>query len=140
MLNTLTRMPEKGTRPESGEMALAAALRAALAAGLLVLLARARMALGLAPFALALFAAGLYGRVHPAALVAGCALGALRFPLWETDVLFACGCAIILLGALLLERFAERARLDEGAACALLAGLVSEAEARGHMRLPPWPC
>ena len=99
MLNTLTRMPEKGTRPESGEMALAAALRAALAAGLLVLLARARMTLGLAPFALALFAAGLYGRVHPAALLAGCVLGALRFPLWETDVLFACGCAIILLGS-----------------------------------------
>ena len=92
MLNTLTRMPGKGTRPESRGMALAAALRAALAAGLLVLLARARMTLGLAPFALALFAAGLYGRVHPAALVAGCALGALRFPLWETDVLFACGC------------------------------------------------
>ena len=45
MLNTLTRMPEKGTRPESREMALAAALRAALAAGLLVLLARARICL-----------------------------------------------------------------------------------------------
>ena len=34
MLNTLTRMPEKGTRPESREMALAAALRAALEARL----------------------------------------------------------------------------------------------------------
>ena len=139
MLNTLTRMPEKGTRPESGEMALAAALRAALAAGLLVLLARARMTLGLAPFALALFAAGLYGRVHPAALVAGCALGALRFPLWETDVLFACGCAIILLGALLLERFAERARLDEGAACALLAGLGALLPGLAAAGLEPWP-
>ena len=59
MLNTLTRMPGKETRPESRGMALSAALRAALVAGLVVLLARARMTLGLAPFALALFAAGL---------------------------------------------------------------------------------
>ena len=49
------------------------------------MLARARMLLGLAPFALALFAAGLQARVSPAALLLGCALGALRFPLTEVD-------------------------------------------------------
>ena len=97
-------------------------LRGALAAGLLFLLARARMLLGLAPFALALFAAGLQARVSPAALLLGCALGALRFPLTEVDLLLPAGCALILLGTLVFDRAAARPRLDEGALCALLSG------------------
>ena len=91
MLNTQTRQRVEVER----------LWRAALTAGLLFLLAQARMLLGLAPFALALFAAGLQARVHPAALLAGCALGALRFPIAQTDLLLIAGCAIILLLSLI---------------------------------------
>ena len=81
MLNTQTRQRVEVER----------LWRAALTAGLLFLLAQARMLLGLAPFALALFAAGLQARVSPAALLQGCAMGPLRFPLTEEDLLLPAG-------------------------------------------------
>ena len=112
---------------------------AALTAGLLFLLAQARMLLGLAPFALALFAAGLQARVHPAALLLGCALGALRFPIAQTDVLLIAGCAVILLGTLLLDRWAGRIDLNEAAAGALLAGLGALLPGLAAARLQPLP-
>ena len=46
-------------------------------AAALFLLAQARLTPGVAPFALALFAAGLMARVHLAGLLLGCALGAV---------------------------------------------------------------
>ena len=102
---------------------LARLVRAAVALAAMALLARAQVMLGLAPFALALFAAGLQARLSPAALLLGCALGAVRFPLAETDLLLLSGCALVLLGTLLSDRPELRARLKEGPLCALLAGL-----------------
>ena len=127
MLNTQTRQRVEVER----------LWRAALTAGLLFLLAQARMLLGLAPFALALFAAGLQARVHPAALLAGCALGALRFPIAQTDLLLIAGCAIILLGTLLLDR--RMARLGDGALCALLAGDTRSRVGLAAARMQPYP-
>ena len=127
MLNTQTRQRVEVER----------LWRAALTAGLLFLLAQARMLLGLAPFALALFAAGLQARVHPAALLAGCALGALRFPIAQTDLLLIAGCAIILLGTLLLDR--RMARLGDGALCALLAGVGTLLPGLAAARMQPYP-
>ena len=127
MLNTQTRQRVEVER----------LWRAALTAGLLFLLAQARMLLGLAPFALALFAAGLQARVHPAALLAGCALGALRFPIAQTDLLLIVGCAIILLGTLLLDR--RMARLGDGTLCALLAGVGTLLPGLAAARMQPYP-
>lgn len=107
---------------KTGRMEISRLVRDALALAAMALLARAQVMLGLAPFALALFAAGLYAQANPAALLAGCVLGALRFPLALTDLLLPSGCALVLLGALLLDRFAARAALREGPLCALLAG------------------
>ena len=129
MLNTQTRQRVEVER----------LWRAALTAGLLFLLAQARMLLGLAPFALALFAAGLQARVSPAALLLGCALGALRFPLTEVDLLLPAGCALILLGTLVFDRAAARPRLDEGALCALLSGLGALLPGLAAARLEPYP-
>lgn len=102
---------------------LARLVRAAVALAAMALLSRAQVMLGLAPFALALFAAGLQARLSPAALLLGCALGAVRFPLAGTDLLLLSGCALVLLGTLLSDRPELRARLKEGPLCALLAGL-----------------
>ena len=114
-------------------------MRAALTAGLLFLLAHARMLLGLAPFALALFAAGLSARVHPVAMLLGCALGTLRFPLTGTELLLPVGCAIVLLGMLVLDRQPVRARINEGALCALLAGLGTLLPGLVAAQLQPYP-
>ena len=107
----------------TGRMDFSRLARGALALAAMALLSHARVMLNLAPFALALFAAGLYAQISPAALLAGAVLGALRFPLAQSDLLLPSGCALILLGALLADRFPARAPLREGPLSALLAGL-----------------
>ena len=112
-----------GTHTLDQRPRLLRAARAAAIALAVALAGRAQLMLGLAPFALALFAAGLYARENPAALLAGCALAALRFPLEKSDLLLPAGCALILVGALLLDGRRWRGRLREDTRCALLSGL-----------------
>jgi stage II sporulation protein E len=97
-------------------------LRAAGVFAAAALLSRARMALGLSPFGLGLFAAGLATGESAAALLLGSLLGALRFPIWEIDLLLPAGCALAMLGALMMDRLPSQRKVPESAAGPVLAG------------------
>lgn len=91
---------------------LVSALRLLAAALPLLLISRARIAGGLAPFAPSCFAAGLQAGLNPVAMLAGCALGCLCAGCSVMELLPLLGCAATLLldGAyrLFAVRFGER--------------------------------
>ncbi|NLF28800.1 MAG: SpoIIE family protein phosphatase [Clostridiales bacterium] len=97
-------------------------LRAAGVFAAAALLSRARMALGLSPFGLGLFAAGLTTGESAVALLLGCILGALRIPLTQIDILLPAGCALSMLGALMMDRLPAARKVPESAAGPVLAG------------------
>ena len=103
-------------RANGGKVARAAAI-----AALAFLLALARMLGQLAPFAVALFAAGVCASVSPATLLLGCVAGSVRFPIWTSDLTLPVGCATVLLGVLTLERLQKKLRLRPEAFSAILA-------------------
>ena len=78
-------------------------LRPLLMAGMMFLLMRAELLLRCAPLGAALLAAGLAAGENPAALVLGCLLGSLRFPLAAVSLTPAISCAAVLLGELILS-------------------------------------
>ena len=98
--NRLT-LPE----PEAVRAALTAAGRFLLALALSWALSRAVLVrlspmAGLAPFAMALFAAGLSAGQSAAGLLAGCLLGAVNGPVERFNLALPIGCAAILAGSL----------------------------------------
>ena len=82
---------------------------------------------GLAPFSMALFAAGLSAGLNPAALLAGCLAGAVNGPLETFNLCLPIGCAVILGGSLLWS-------LTGPALGRLRAALTRQPE--GQARLP----
>ena len=98
----LPRLPEPAALREG----LTAAGRLAALAGAAFLVSRAVVvslapACGLAPFAIALFAAALSAGLNPAPLVAGCMLGAIGESLDGFNLSLLLGCAVALAGSLL---------------------------------------
>ena len=139
---------------------LRSTLRFAALAGAAFLLSRAVVgsiapACGLAPFALALFAAALSAGLNPAPLAAGCALGGLRGSLEVFNLALLIGCAVILAGWLacgMLPEGVERARQALGRApsfqarspngarrCMVLAGLGTLLPGLAWARGALWP-
>lgn len=85
--------------------ALSALLQFLLLAALSFALSRAAVArldpmAALAPFAMALFAAGVVAGRNAAALLSGCVLGSIRGSLYTFNLSIPIGCAVILCGSL----------------------------------------
>ncbi len=98
----LPRLPEPAALREG----MKAAGRLAALAGAAFLLSRAVVvslvpACGLAPFAIALFAAALSAGLNPAPLASGCLLGAVGESLEAFNLSLLIGCAVVLAGSLL---------------------------------------
>ena len=85
-------------------------------------LARAHLMLNLSPLGAALFAAGLFAGENPLALLLGCGLGAVTGGFSTQSLSLPVGCALILGGFLVLDRFPAGRRLPQDAALSLLAG------------------
>jgi len=103
------RLPE----PEVVRAGMAAAGRFLGLAGVAFLLGRAVLAAvgpmcALAPFAIALFAAGLTAGLNPAPLLAGCVLGAVGPGLRAFNLALPLGCAVVLAGSLIRSAVGPR--------------------------------
>ena len=149
--NPAGRLPE----PEAVRAAFSAGLRFLSTAALAWALSRASVvALApmaqLAPFAIALFAAGLLAGLNPAALLAGCLAGALNGGLDTFNLSLPIGCAVILGASLLREALLPRlSRLrppeeqprspNENAVAAALAGLGVLVPGLIYAGFEPWP-
>ena len=153
---SLPRLPE----PEILKAGAATMARFALLAAITFVLSRATLvtlapACDLAPFAIALFAAGLLAGINPAPLLAGCLLGALNGSLEEFNLALPIGCATILGGSLIwnaagptlgklraaLRRAPEiQARSPNDARLAMvLGGLGTLVPGLVYARGEPWP-
>lgn len=154
------RLPD----PAAAKAALSALLHFLLLGALAFLLSRATVATlapmaALAPFAMALFAAGIVAGKNAAALLAGCMLGSIRQTLDAFNLSVPIGCAVILGGSLawsLIEpnmgriraalrrepeiqaRSPNRARTD-AVTCATLAGLGTLVPGLYYAGGLPWP-
>ena len=103
------RLPE----PEVVRAGVMAAGRFLGLAGVAFLLGRAVLAAvgpmcALAPFAIALFAAGLTAGLNPAPLLAGCVLGAVGPGLRAFNLALPLGCAVVLAGSLIRSAVGPR--------------------------------
>ena len=103
------RLPE----PEVVRAGVMAAGRFLGLAGVAFLLGRAVLAAvgpmcALAPFAIALFAAGLTAGLNPAPLLAGCVLGAVGPGLRAFNLALPLGCAVVLAGSLIQSAVGPR--------------------------------
>lgn len=150
--------------PAAVRAALSALMQFLLLSALAFALSRATVVrlnpmAALAPFAMALFAAGVTAGGNAAALLAGCVLGAVNGTLDTFNLSIPIGCAVILGGSLLsslaepmvgrlraaLRRAPEiqarspnRAQI-ESVTCATLAGLGTLAPGLGFAGGLPWP-
>lgn len=114
-------------------------LRPACMAGMMFLLVRFEPMLRCSPLAAALLTAGIAAGEHPAPLVAGCLLGALRLPLGGASLQAPVSCALALIMELLLGMLPGRRRacpLSRAAAIAGLAQLLPALAAAGFDPLP----
>lgn len=159
-VDVVPRLPD----PAAVRAALSALLQFLVLAALAFALSRATVAnldpmAALAPFALALFAAGVVAGGNAAALLTGCVLGSIREALYTFNLSIPIGCAVILGGSLswsLIEprlgrlraalrrapeiqaRSPNRARAD-AVTCATLAGLGVLAPGLCYSGGMPWP-
>ena len=98
----------------------------------------------LAPFAMALFAAGLAEGLNAAALLAGCMLGAIYGRIDVYNLSLPIGCGVILAGSLLWDLVSpwlarQRRKPDAGVVAATLAGLGVLAPGLIYAGGQPWP-
>lgn len=161
--NALDRVPRLPD-PAAVRAALSALLHFALLMALAFALSRAVVVrldpmAALAPFAMALFAAGIVAGKNPAALLAGCVLGAINGSLDTFNLSIPIGCAVILGGSLawslagpwlgrlraalrrapeIQARSPNRAR-EDAVTCAALAGLGALVPGLVYAGGLPWP-
>lgn len=100
-------------------------LRALGIMGAIFVLSRAEMMLGLMPFALGLFAAGLVSGENALALLLGCVLGTLRFPIETIDLSLPLGCALIIAIVLVADKLPWIRKLSVTSLAPLLAGTAA---------------
>lgn len=122
MLRVLQLEKGAGTLAGARNFARRAARPAALA-GMMFLLMRAQVLMGLSPLAAALLAAGLAAGDSAAALVAGCLLGAIRLPLRNVALLPLLCCAAVLAGEMLCMLIPRVKRGAPETRVSLVAGL-----------------
>ena len=161
--NAVDRMPRLPD-PAAARAALGALLQFLLLAALAFALSRATVVrlspmAALAPFAMALFAAGIEAGKNAAALLTGCMLGSVNATLDTFNLSIPVGCAVILGGSLawslaepglgrlraalrrapeIQARSPNRARTD-AVTCAALAGLGALAPGLFFAGGLPWP-
>lgn len=164
MLNSIRERAIHLPDPSAARAALTVVTQFVLLMALAFALSRATVAelapmAALAPFAMALFAAGLVAGKSAAALLAGCVLGSLRGTLDAFNLSIPIGCAVILGLSLLWSlvgprvgrlraalrrepeiqaRSPNRAR-EDAVTCATLAGLGTLAPGLGFAGGMPWP-